>query len=90
MRLVGASNTFIKGPYVVNGVLYGFFGSLVTILLTAPLMKLVSPVVARLIEMDLQAYFYGNLPTLLGYLILFGAGLGIISSGVAIRRYLKV
>jgi cell division transport system permease protein len=25
MRLVGASNTFIKGPYIVNGILYGFF-----------------------------------------------------------------
>ena len=91
MRLVGASNTFIKGPYIVDGVLYGFFGSLVTVLLTAPLMNIVAPVVARLIpEMDLQAYFYANLPSLFGYLVLFGAALGVLSSWVAIRRYLKV
>ena len=91
MRLVGASNTFIKGPYIVDGVMYGFFGSLVTVLLTAPLMNIVAPVVARLIpEMDLQAYFYANLPSLFGYLVLFGAALGVLSSWVAIRRYLKV
>jgi len=91
MRLVGASNTFIKGPYIVNGILYGFFGAIVTIALTAPLMKIISPVVIRLIpEMDLQVYFYANLPQLLGYLFAFGAGLGIVSSWVAIRRYLRV
>ena len=91
MRLVGASNTFIKGPYIVDGVLYGFFGSLVTLLLTAPLLNIATPVVARLIpEMDLQAYFYANLPTLFGYLLIFGAALGILSSWVAIRRYLRV
>lgn len=91
MRLVGASNTFIKGPYIVNGILYGFFGALVTTVLTAPLMNVAAPVVARLIpEMDLKVYFYTHLPTLIGYLILFGAALGIASSWVAIRRYLKV
>lgn len=91
MRLVGASNTFIKGPYIVNGILYGFFGSLVTVILTAPLMNVVAPVVARLIpEMNLEAYFYTHLPMLFGYLVLFGAVLGVASSWVAIRRYLKV
>lgn len=91
MRLVGASNTFIKGPYIVNGILYGFFGVLVTIGLVAPLMHIISPVVVRLIpEMNLETYFYVNLPTLIGYLFIFGAGLGIVSSWVAIRRYLRV
>jgi cell division transport system permease protein len=91
MRLVGASNTFIKGPYIVNGILYGFFGTLVTLALTAPLMHVIGPVVLRLIpEMNLEAYFYTNLPTLIGYLFAFGAGLGIVSSWVAIRRYLRV
>lgn len=91
MRLVGASNTFIKGPYIVDGILYGFFGSLVTLLLTAPLLNIAAPVVARLIpEMNLQVYFYTNLPTLFGYLIVFGAALGVLSSWVAIRRYLRV
>ncbi len=91
MRLVGASNTFIKGPYIVNGILYGFFGTLVTLALTAPLMHVIGPVVLRLIpEMNVETYFYANLPTLVGYLFAFGAGLGIVSSWVAIRRYLKV
>jgi cell division transport system permease protein len=91
MRLVGASNTFIKGPYIVNGILYGFFGALMTIVLTAPVMNAAAPVVTRLIPgMNLESYFYANLPALFAYLVLFGAVLGIGSSWVAIRRYLKV
>ncbi len=91
MRLVGGSNTFIKGPYIVSGILYGFFGALVTTILTAPLMNIIAPAVTKLIpEMNLEMYFYANLPTLIGYLILFGAALGIGSSWFAIRRYLKV
>ncbi len=91
MRLVGASNTFIKGPYLVDGILYGFFGALVTTLLTAPLMNIVAPVISRLIpEMNIETYFYAHLGELFIYLVLFGVALGSISSWVAIRRYLRV
>ncbi len=90
MRLVGGSNFFIKGPYLVSGVMYGFFGAFVTVLLTAPLMNVVTPFVARLVpEMNLESYYYANLVGFFGYLLLFGAGLGIISSWIATRRYLR-
>lgn len=91
MRLVGASNIFAKGPYIVSGILYGIFGALVTIVLMAPIINFASPYFNAFIpEMNLENYFYANLTSLLGYLLLFGVFLGIVSSWVAIRRYLKI
>jgi cell division transport system permease protein len=91
MRLVGASNTFTKGPYLVNGVMYGFFGALVALLFTAPLINIANPYVGQLVpEMQLQSYFYANIVSLFVYLVAAGAALGVISSWIATRKYLKV
>lgn len=91
MKLVGASNYFAKGPYLVSGILYGIVGAIVALLVSIPVINWISPVFLRIIpEVSLKSYFYTNFSTLLGYLLLAGIGLGIISSWVAIRRYLKV
>lgn len=91
MKLVGASNTFTKGPYLVGGILYGFFGACVAIILMAPLMNIIDPYMARLVpEVQLEAYFYSHIASLFIYLLIAGAALGIVSSWVATRRYLKV
>jgi cell division transport system permease protein len=92
MRLVGASNIFTKGPYLVSGILYGFFGALVTLLLSAIIINFVSPYLNSqyLDIINLESYFYANIISFLGYLLLFGAFLGTVSSWVAIRRYLKI
>lgn len=91
MRLVGAANIFIKGPYLFSGILYGAAGALVTVILAIPAINFASPYFQTFIpEMNLASYFYQNLASLFLYLLVFGAGLGIVSSWVAIRRYLKV
>ncbi|MDO8601691.1 MAG: permease-like cell division protein FtsX [bacterium] len=91
MRLVGAANSFIKGPYIFSGILYGAVGALVTILLMIPAVNFASPYFQAFIpEMNLANYFFSNIISLFLYLFLFGTGLGIVSSWVAIRRYLKV
>jgi len=91
MKLVGASNMFTKGPYLISGILYGIVGALVALLLAAPFINFASPYFSRLIpEMNLEAYFYSNFSSLFIYLLAFGVVLGITSSWVAIRRYLKV
>ena len=90
MRLVGASNAFIRGPYIVVGAIYGLAAALVGILITMPFVYLVSPVVKVLIpEMDLWIYFLANLPQILGYNLLFAVTIGIVSSFVVVRRYLR-
>ncbi len=91
MRLVGGSNMFIKGPYLVTGIMYGFFGALVAIILMAPIANIINPYLVRLVpEVQLETYFYAHIFPLFGYMMLFGAGLGIISSWIATRRYLRV
>jgi cell division transport system permease protein len=91
MRLVGASNTFIKGPYIVNGILYGVFGAILTLLIAAPAINFAAPYFNVVLpDVNLEHYFYSNVFALFGYLVLFGSGLGVISSWVAIRKYLKV
>lgn len=91
MRLVGASNIFAKGPYLVSGILYGIFGAIVTLLLTAPVINMASPYFGIFVpEVNIESYFYAHLATLFGYLLIFGVFLGIVSSWIAIRRYLKI
>lgn len=89
MRLVGASNSFIRGPYIVEGAVQGGVAALASMLIAAPLVSLASPYLQVLTESDLAAYFKGDFFALFGYQLLFGVGLGIASSFIAIRRYLK-
>jgi cell division transport system permease protein len=91
MRLVGGSNWHIKAPYLVEGGLYGVFASLVSLVLFYPLIYVVSPKVEALMpNASLISYFASN--ALLYVTLVFSVGilLGVISSFVAIRRFLKV
>lgn len=91
MRLVGASNKFIRGPYVVQGIIYGMLAAFLSMALAAPLVYFAASYGGALMPgMNLVSYFYGNIFKLLGYQVLFGVVLGIVSSVLAVRKYLKV
>lgn len=91
MRLVGASNAFIRGPYIIQGIIYGITAAILSLILITPFISIASPYVEILMpETNLTAYFYGNLWSLFGYQVLFGVILGIVSSFIAVRRYLRV
>ncbi|MEK7651386.1 MAG: permease-like cell division protein FtsX [Patescibacteria group bacterium] len=91
MRLVGASNTFIRGPYLVEGLMYGIISALISFLIFVPIIIFVSPHIASFVpEVDLLAYFKSNLASLLIYQFIFGIVLGVVSSVIATRRYLNV
>ncbi|MEK7192101.1 MAG: permease-like cell division protein FtsX [Patescibacteria group bacterium] len=91
MRLVGASNKFINGPYIVSGLIYGVIAAILSLAAAAPIIALASPYVEVFVpEMNLQSYFYGNLISFFGYHLLFGVVLGVVSSAVAVQRYLKL
>lgn len=91
MRLVGASNWFIRGPFIIEGMLYGVLASVIAIAILYPVILVISPKLTYFMPgTDILAYFKSNLFSI--FLIQIGVGmfLGTVSSLVAIRKYLKI
>jgi cell division transport system permease protein len=90
MRAVGASNSLVRGPYMVEGIVAGGLAAIISIIIAAPNAYVVTPYFATFIPgLDISSYFFRNIFELLGYQLLFGIGIGAFSSFVAVRRYLR-
>lgn len=101
MKLVGASNFYIRGPFVVSGIMYGIFSAILTLLVLggfayysdSMLVKFAgSQNISDLASFSnvFLSYFVQNFGQIFG--IIMGAGiiLGAVSSYMAVRRYLRV
>lgn len=90
MRVVGASNSLVRGPFVVDGMLCGAIAAVVSLLIITPITYLISPYLDIFIPgLDLFHYFYTHLFSLFLYELLFGVIIGGFSSFFAVRRYLR-
>lgn len=92
MKLIGADKGFIRGPFVVEAVMYGFFAALLaTGLGYFGLFSLRDAIASKGVAVDsLISTLTVYSPIILSGMILLGALIGIISSRLAVRRYLKV
>ena len=91
MRLVGAPNGLISGPYMVEGIIYGVMGAAISLLIFWPTIYWGAPYLKYfLADLDLRAYFFAHFFALVGYQLIFGIALGVISSNFAIQKYLKI
>jgi len=91
MRLVGASGRYVKGPFIVSGILYGIVSAALVMVVFFGLTYWVGSLSKSFfIGLDLFAFYLKNFGQI--FLIVFGSGiaLGAISSYLAVRRYLKV
>ena len=90
MRLVGASNGFIRGPFIMEGTLESLISAGLAIVALAAGMSYVMP---RL-ENSLKFLSFYVSPQALwatyGGLLVLGVLIGLFSSAIAMRRYLKV
>lgn len=94
MRLLGASTSFIRGPFVVEAILYGVISALISILLIHSLFVASSSALQAtslgLLDINYAAeYFNEHFWQLLTMQLALGILIGAASSTVATRRYLK-
>jgi cell division transport system permease protein len=94
MKYVGATNNFIRAPFIIEGMIIGLLSGLLSILMvsggyTYITQKIIETDMARTI--GINALGFGNLVNeiVLVY-ILLGMGIGIIGSSISMRRYLDV
>lgn len=90
MRLVGASNMFIRGPFMLQGIMYGFVAGVLALLLFYPILIWLGPRTEMFFEFNLFTYFIQNFGYIFGVLIGIGIVLGLVSSVMAVARYLRV
>ena len=89
MRLVGGSNQYVRGPFVVEGILYGLVAGILTLLLMYPVTYwLKNTTQAFYGGVDLLHYFVANFVQIFFVIILSGMALGAISSYLAVHKYL--
>ena len=90
MRLVGASNGFIRGPFLMEGSLHAIIGSLFAVGVLELLRNLALPKLAgalKFLAIDVNA---GTFAIIYVALVIAGLIIGLFGSALAMRRYLKV
>jgi cell division transport system permease protein len=100
MKLVGASNTYVTMPFVWEGFLYGVVGAIIAIVVSYLYLHSISGgdngdtllflSNTKFIKQFLGDYFVKNILIAVGLQFVLGILLGVVSSFIAIRRYLKV
>ena len=94
MKLVGATNWFIRAPFLFEAIFYGILACLISISGIYLLLNSIQPHIYRYFsaapEFDVVAYFNTNFWSIFGIELLLIILLNIASSSIAIRRYLKV
>lgn len=91
MRLVGASNSYIQGPFIVTGIITGLLAAVMVIVLLWPVTFYAGlRTVSWFDGFDIASYYADNFIFIFGILVLSGIVLGSAASILAIRRYLKV
>ena len=91
MKLVGANPWFIRLPFIVEGMMYGFFAAWASLLLFYPFIYFSSSYVKTLVpNVSVVDYLNTHAREIIAIQLICGIILGAISSLIAIRKYLKL
>ena len=90
MNLVGASHWYVRGPFMIAGVLYGVISGVIVLVILYPLLIWLGPGSEQFLgAFNVFTYFTSSFASL--FIIIMGSGvaLGSLSSYLAVRRYLR-
>jgi cell division transport system permease protein len=89
MRLVGASNAYIRGPFIVAGILAGVIAALIALAIFYPVSLYAGNSLSSWLGgFNLFSYYLGNFAMIFAILVGSGVLLGGVASFVAVRKYL--
>lgn len=89
MRLVGAGPWYVRGPFVVSGVLYGITSAVIVLIVSYPIAAwLAHPSEEFFGNFNTLTYMTSHIPLVFGVILGVGIILGALSSYLAVRRYL--
>lgn len=94
MKYVGATNSFIRGPFIVEGITIGVIAGLISLLLIGGLYSIITDKVVEtsfknIIDLSLLGFNEMFSLIVVVYLVL-GVGIGIVGSSISMRKYLEV
>lgn len=92
MKLIGAERSFIRGPFIVEAIVYGFFAALIATGIGYTMLYFAAPALASY-QINVQPtseLMTVYIAFVLLAMIAVGAIIGIVSSLLATRRYLKL
>lgn len=91
MQLVGASKNYIKGPFVITGIMYGALAGLLTLILFLPITYWLGGLTENFfIGLNIFDYYLSNIFQMVLIILTSGIAIGATSSFLAVRRYLKL
>jgi len=93
MKLVGATNWYVRAPFIFEGALYGIIGAIACFIIIFTSVYFVSPMMTKywtvISQSNSMDYLKDRLFLIISLEILTGIFIGTLSSAIAIRKHLK-
>lgn len=90
MRLVGAGKSYVRGPFLVEGMLYGISAAIITLIALYPATAWLGDATERFFgTMNIFDYYMDNVGWFALIIVVSGVALGVVASFLAVRRYLR-
>lgn len=92
MKLVGATPGFIKGPFLIEGAIYGVISTIISLVTLSAILFFLAPTMVRYfggVGDDLSGFVRSNIAFLVIAQLGMGILIGVLSSWLAVRKYVK-
>jgi len=89
MKLVGASNSYVRAPFMIEGMAYGFLGAIISSIIFYTVYQMSLPPAEQYLEISgLSSSLFESLWLIIVLQFAIGLIMGALCSMVAMRRYL--